>query len=119
MSADGMTFRAVWTTEVARIRYTVAANQALTRGAGLILQKSNEIVPFDEGILEASGMVDVDAMAGKATVSYDTPYAVAQHENTEYNHDFGRKAKYLQSTMDEHGDEALDLMARVMRESGA
>ena len=104
-----------WHDGAARIAYKAAAKEALTRGAGFILSLSNVIVPFDEGILAGSGFVDVDADQGEATVSYDTPYAVRLHENPQYDFQNGRKGKWLESTMNEHGAEAQDLMAKVVK----
>ena len=34
-----------------------------------------------------------------AAVSYDTPYAIRQHEDLSYKHDAGRKAKYLEDPL--------------------
>jgi len=57
---------------------------------------SKDQVPLDQGPLENSCTVDVSDDGSQGTVSYDTPYAVIQHENTHYNHQRGRKAKYLE-----------------------
>lgn len=57
---------------------------------------SKEEVPLDQGPLKNSCFVDVADDGKSGTVSYDTPYAVAQHENTGYQHQRGRKAKYLE-----------------------
>ena len=76
-----------------------------------LLRLSSEEVPRDEGILEGSGVVDIDDMAGEATVSYDRPYAVRQHEDLAYNHQNGRKAKYLEDPLNENGDDLLDWIA--------
>ena len=34
-------------------------------------------------------------------ISYDTPYAVRQHEDTRLRHDPGRRAKWLERTLQE------------------
>ena len=57
---------------------------------------SKDQVPLDQGPLKNSCIVDVNDDGSQGTVSYDTPYAVPQHENTQYNHQRGRKAKYLE-----------------------
>lgn len=57
---------------------------------------SKQEVPLDQGPLMNSCYVDVNNDGSAGTVSYDTPYAVAQHENTWYQHQRGRKAKYLE-----------------------
>ncbi|MFF0860900.1 hypothetical protein ACFYUV_04005 [Nonomuraea sp. NPDC003560] len=61
-----------------------------------LLQKSREEVPHEEGTLERSGTVSVDEAELIGAVSYDTPYAVRQHEDLSLRHDEGRKAKYLE-----------------------
>ena len=54
-------------------------------------------VPRDEGTLMRSGAVTVDGLRG--VVSFDTPYAVIQHEELSYNHPRGGRAKYLEANM--------------------
>lgn len=58
--------------------------------------ESKKQVPLDTGALMNSCVVDVNEDGTEGTVSYDTPYAVRQHEVTTYNHQRGRKAKYLE-----------------------
>ena len=36
-----------------------------------------------------------------ASIYYDTPYAARQHEDTSLNHDPGRRAKWLELTLQE------------------
>lgn len=60
-----------------------------------ILNVSNTKVPHEDGDLERSGVVTSDG-AGTAAISYDTPYAVIQHEDLTLKHDAGRSAKYLE-----------------------
>ncbi|MBR3795964.1 MAG: hypothetical protein IKK34_08050 [Clostridia bacterium] len=62
---------------------------------------SQDQVPLDQGPLKASASVDVSADGTSGTVSYDTPYAVVQHENTWYSHQRGRKAKYLEDPVND------------------
>ena len=57
---------------------------------------SKQQVPLDQGPLQNSCYVDVNDDGSEGTVSYDTPYAVVQHENMRYHHQRGRKAKYLE-----------------------
>lgn len=57
---------------------------------------SKQEVPLDQGPLMNSCYVDVNADGTEGTISYDTPYAVVQHEATWYQHQRGRKAKYLE-----------------------
>lgn len=62
---------------------------------------SKEQVPLDQGPLKNSCYVDVASDGKSGTVSYDTPYAVVQHEHTEFQHQNGRKAKYLEDPVND------------------
>lgn len=63
-----------------------------------ILQVGNSHVPHEDGTLERSGAVS-DPHDGEATVYYDTPYAVVQHEDLTLQHDAGRTAKWLENAL--------------------
>lgn len=75
---------------------------------------SKQQVPLDQGPLKNSCYVDVNEDGSQGTVSYDTPYAVVQHENTWYQHQRGRKAKYLEDPVNDSGvqREMADLAKR-------
>lgn len=62
---------------------------------------SKEQVPLDQGPLKNSCYVDVKEDGSQGTVSYDTPYAVIQHENLGFQHQRGRKAKYLEDPVND------------------
>lgn len=79
-----------------------------------ILQVSNAHVPHEEGILEDSGDVS-DPDGGSCTVFYDTPYAVRQHEELDWNHDPGRTAKYLENALNSEQDALLKIAQRELR----
>lgn len=80
-----------------------------------LLQVSRDQVPHEEGTLERSGTVDVDAEESRGSVSYDTPYAVIQHENLDFAHDAGRKAKYLEDPLNEESGQMQALIAAQIR----
>jgi len=75
------------------------AVRGLTLAGEYVLGESNAVVPIEEGTLERSGTTSVDPAKLQAAVSYDTPYAVRQHEDLSLRHDPGRQAKYLENTM--------------------
>jgi hypothetical protein len=50
-----------------------------------------------------------------SAVSYDTPYAVRQHEELSYRHDPGRTAKYLEGPLREEKDTILAIIAAQVR----
>ena len=74
---------------------------------------SKDEVPLDQGPLKNSCTVDVAEDGSSGTVSYDTPYAVLQHENMDFNHQRGRKAKYLEDPVNDPTvqNEMRDLLA--------
>lgn len=76
-----------------------AAVVGLTKWAELVLQKARSIVPLDEATLERSGVASVDPAELSAAVSFDTPYAVVQHEDLTLTHAPGREAKYLEKPL--------------------
>ncbi|MET7333274.1 hypothetical protein [Nonomuraea sp. NPDC005650] len=82
-----------------------------------LLQKSREEVPHEEGTLERSGTTSVDESTLTGAVSYDTPYAVRQHEDLTLRHDEGRKAKYLEDPADAERAVMLELIAAQIRRS--
>lgn len=79
---------------------------------------SKEQVPLDQGPLKNSCYVDVAEDGTSGTVSYDTPYAVRQHEEMEYQHQRGRKAKYLEDPANDRSvqNEMRTLMKRAYEE---
>ncbi|WP_432001778.1 hypothetical protein [Streptomyces sioyaensis] len=80
-----------------------------------VLAKSRERVPIEEGTLERSGVATVDESALTAAVSYDTVYAVRQHEELNYRHDAGRSAKYLEDPLNEQAATVAALIAAAVR----
>ena len=83
-----------------------------------IASVSKDQVPLDMGPLKNSCTVEVSEDGSSGTISYDTPYAVAQHENTGFTHQRGRKAKYLEDPVNDRAvqQEALAAMASAMGE---
>lgn len=89
----------------ALIRSTVKSGSKKATWAALdhLAAVSKEQVPLDQGPLKNSCYVDVNDDGSQGTVSYDTPYAVVQHERTWYQHQRGRKAKYLEDPVNDSG----------------
>lgn len=79
---------------------------------------SKEQVPLDQGPLKNSCYVDVSDDGSSGTVSYDTPYAIVQHENMQFQHQRGRKAKYLEDPANDSAvqREMLALMQQAYEE---
>lgn len=96
-----------------------AAADGLLEAAEELLQLSQQEVPHQEGVLQMSGETDVDRQALRATVSYDTPYAVKQHEDRTLSHPNGRKAKYLEDPANANGPRLMEHVAnRIKAVSG-
>ncbi|MFF9199960.1 hypothetical protein ACF09L_32615 [Streptomyces sp. NPDC014779] len=76
-----------------------AAARGLFLGAEHVLALSQDVVPLDEAALQNSGTASVDRPSLTAMVSYDTPYAVVQHERMDFRHAPGRHAKYLENSL--------------------
>lgn len=99
----------------------LAFDRGSRRGVGLaaeyILGESRRIVPHDEGTLERSGKAGVvDGRQGaRGAITYDTPYAVRQHEETSYRHKKGRRAKYLEGPLNAGQGKVLGILAAELR----
>lgn len=102
-----------------RVQVEGAITEGVQHGLRLamehLLTEANKHVPHDEGTLERSGQASVDGSRG--AVSYDTPYAVRQHEDMTLRHDGKGKAKWLETTMaQEAGTVGAIIQAAVRRE---
>ena len=82
----------------ALIKNTVkrGSKRATWMGLDHLATVSKQQVPLDQGPLKNSCYVDVNDDGSQGTVSYDTPYAIPQHEKTWFQHQRGRKAKCLE-----------------------
>lgn len=111
-------------TQRTRLRWNGDAILAATRqgavrglrlGAEHVLEVSRRRVPIEEATLERSGTATVDESALTAAVAYDTPYAIRQHEEMNYQHDAGRTAKYLELPLAEESDTVGEIIAAQVR----
>jgi len=59
-----------------------------------VFDESQRQVPVDTGRLKESATININEKS--ISIQYNTPYALIQHENLEYNHPNGGKAKYLE-----------------------
>lgn len=79
-----------------------AMARALHEEAQAIFVRSQQQVPFDEGVLHGSGQIHPPSVSGSNVVVEITyggnamDYAAEQHENRTYRHDEGRKSHYLE-----------------------
>jgi hypothetical protein len=93
--AQELTFR--WNSDSAAEKMIAAAARGLHILGEHVLNESNDRIPLDEATLQRSGVVSVNEQTLEAAVSYDTVYAVRQHEDLTLHHPNGRRAKYLES----------------------
>lgn len=102
-------------------RVTLRAHRGAVNGLRLaaehILGESRKLVPHEEGTLERSGVASVDETTMTASVSYDTVYAVRQHEELDWQHSEGRQAKYLEQPMSTEADTAAALVQSAIRKA--
>lgn len=80
-----------------------------------LLTEANVGVPLDEGTLERSGVAQADRSTLRGIVSYDTPYAVRQHEDLTARHAPGRHAKWLELALLRNKQTLPRLVQRQMR----
>ncbi|MFE5681737.1 minor capsid protein [Streptomyces sp. NPDC056512] len=108
-------FRLQFTGAAVEHEIRAAAARGLYLAAEHVLARSTEVVPLDEGPLQHSGTASVDAGSLSAAVSYDTPYAVRQHEELDYRHAPGRQAKYLEGPLNGARGEVAQIIAAQVR----
>ena len=103
-----MTMTVKWHGDLVKAKVKAGAERGLMLAAEDVLEKSNRVVPIEDSDLLKSGHAwppdQVGIVGGgamQAAVTYDTPYAVRQHEELTYRHDAGHTAKYLENTVNE------------------
>jgi hypothetical protein len=92
-----------------------AAARGLRRATEHLLKISRDLVPHEEGTLERSGVASVDRSELAGAVSYDTVYAVRQHEELTWKHKPGRQAKYLEAPAATEADVLQGIIATEIR----
>lgn len=99
--------------EQARQAGLAGAEDGIRVGVEHVLKVSRDQVPHEEGTLERSGRATTEGLVG--AVSYNTPYAVAQHEDLTFAHDPGRRAKYLENAFNSERGTVARLIAVAIR----
>ncbi|MFC9680007.1 hypothetical protein [Streptomyces sp. NPDC056948] len=92
-----------------------AAARGVYLAAEHVLGLSTEVVPLDEAELQRSGTASVDPPSLTGMVSYDTPYAVVQHERLDFRHAPGRTAKYLENSLNAARTDVAAIIAAEVR----
>ncbi len=104
-----------WNGDAIKAEMRKAAVKGVKLAGEHLLGESGQKVPLEEGTLERSGTVVVDEERLSATVVYDTPYAVRQHEDMTLQHAPGRQAKYLEEPMNTERDTMQARIAAQLR----
>ena len=78
-----------------------AAMKGLRKLGEEILTEAKELCPVDSGTLRQSGSVRANSKNKTVEISFNTPYALKQHEEMSYNHPNGGQAKYLEQPFNE------------------
>lgn len=89
------------------------AEQGVADAMEHLLNVSNAHVPHEYGDLQSSGVASTDGLEG--AVSYNTPYAVRQHEELGWRHNPGRTAKYLENAMNSEAAVLAEIVADRIR----
>lgn len=93
------------------------AERGLRIAGELVLQRARAVTPNDEGTLERSGVVSFDKPSMTVGVSFDTPYAVRQHEDGSLRHQDGRTDKYLERPWRASAAECAQILATQIRKA--
>ncbi|MFI6534186.1 hypothetical protein ACIBHY_17125 [Nonomuraea sp. NPDC050547] len=98
-----------------RARQRAGAVRGLHKAVNHLLERSTAVAPIEESTLINSAVTSVDDSALRAAVSYDTVYAVRQHEELTWRHDPGRQAKYLEQPLNDEAGTMWELIAAQIR----
>lgn len=101
------------TTILARINKGAA--KGVQMAAEHVLGEANEKAPIEETDMIRSGVASSDPKNLIGAVSYNTPYAVRQHEDMSLRHDAGREAKWLENTLNAEADACRTIIADAVR----
>jgi hypothetical protein len=106
-----------WRGSQAKAAIRRGGGRGVERVADLVGQTSQEVVPRESEELARSMVVDVDHVDMEASVSYDTDYAVINHEKRR-RHARGETDKYLERPLNAAArtGAAADLMAESIRQ---
>lgn len=109
--------KSVWHGAKVKAEMRKGAERGLYLWAEEVLTEATKVVPLQEGTLQNTGTAHKPEPGTlRAAVSYDTPYAVRQHEEMDYHHTAGRTAKYLENPLNASKDRGLALVAREIKQ---
>lgn len=94
-----------------------AAGQAVVEVAEDALTESNDRVPYEEGALARSGEVHAFPEQRRAAITYDTPYAVKQHEDPTLRHPRQGEHHWLENTVESNAERYFEHIAARIRDA--
>lgn len=105
-----------WRGDLAEQIAKAAGMEALHTGAeGLILTEAIDEAPVLSGTMRRSGAVTDVPSEDAVYVSFNTPYAVKQHEDLSLSHPGGGKAKYLEDPFNRNKDKVQRLVGEAIK----
>ena len=104
-----------WFGDDVKKKVMTANEKAITLGLEFVKQESVKVAPKDTGMMEKSAQVTMSADGKTGYVSYDTPYAIRQHEELDFRHAEGRIAKYLELPFQQNQEKALQIIQREIK----
>lgn len=108
-------FRLTWHGPAVEKAVQAAAMKALTAGAEAIIAAAIDEAPVETGTLRRSATVTPSPSNVRVYGSFNTPYARRQHEELEWRHPLGGKAKYLEDPFKRMADEVRRFVARFIK----
>jgi hypothetical protein len=103
-----------WYGDQVKTAIMATALETLHDGGRAILTEAIEETPILSGTLRRSGTVTDALMESAVYVSFNTPYAIKQHEDLTLNHPDGGKAKYLEDPFNRNKDKVIKMVgARI------
>jgi len=114
-----MTVFMKWNGSEAKAKAQMGAERGLYLWAEEVLTEATKQVPLDVGTLQDSGQAHApEGGTLRAAVSYNAPpYDIYQHEAMDWNHQRGRKAKYLEDPVNASKAKGPALVAREIKAS--
>ena len=103
-----------WRGDYVKGKVELAAKKGLRRGGGYLLEQANRGIPHETGHMAGTGRA-TELPNLVVVISYDTPYALRQHEDTRLRHASGRRAKWLERTFDEEGSAVIGYIRKVIK----
>lgn len=100
MGSKTVDVKAFFDKELAQEVVEQAAIKGLRKLGEIILKKGQDNCPVDTGTLMRSGTVQASKKKKEVTISFNTPYALRQHEEHK------TKSKYLERAFNENVDKA-------------